>query len=87
MKNKECQMSIKKETDYTRELSDIMDKDESVDKLTKYFLKHLDGFVHKNFKKIKVTEQIDKELEEMYSKKAELKTKLDPERKKSFYKK
>ena len=62
MKNKESPMIFKKETDCTRELSDINDKDESVEKLTKKFLKHLDGFVHNNFKKIRVTEKIDKEL-------------------------
>ena len=67
MKNKESQMSYKKETDCTRELSDINDKDESVEKLTKKILKRLDGFVHNNFKKIRVTEKIDKELEKMYS--------------------
>ena len=77
MKKKECQFSFKKETDSSRELSDIINKDESVDILAKKFLKCLDVFVHENFKKIGVTEKIDKELKDMYSKKAELKKKSD----------
>ena len=75
MKSKECQLRFKKETDSTKELSKIVEKDEPVEKLANKFLKRINGFVHPHFKKIRVTEKIDRELEEMYSKKAELKNK------------
>ena len=47
-------------------------------------MKRLDGFVHKYFRKIRVTEKIDTELEEMYFKKAELNSKTDMESKKEL---
>ena len=84
MKSKYCQLRFKKEIDSTKELSEIVGKDEPVEKLAKKFLKRLDGFGHKHFKKIRVTEKIDRELEEMYSKKAELKNKTDIESKKDL---
>ena len=55
MKDKECQLRLKKETDETKELSNIVDKDESVEKLAEKFMKRLYGFVHKHFRKIRGT--------------------------------
>ena len=49
VKDKECQYRFEKETDDTKELSNIVDKDEPVEKLDKRFMKRLDGFVHKYF--------------------------------------
>ena len=69
---------------HTEELSKIIDKHESVDKVTKKFLKRLNGFIVKHFRKIKVTEKTDKKLEEMYQKKTELKNKEDDESKKKL---
>ena len=57
MKSKECQLRFKKEIDSTKELLEIVDKDEPVVKLAKKFLKRLNVFVHKHFKKIRVTEK------------------------------
>ena len=79
LNDKECQRAFKLEMDNTTELSNIIDKNEDVDKGTKKFLKRLDGFLYKNFKKIRVTNKVNSDLEEMYKKKTELKRKNYPE--------
>ena len=82
LNDKECQKSFKREMDNTSELLNIVEKDEDVDKVTKKFLKRLDGFLHKHFRKIRVTHKVDKKLENLYTKKTELKSKEDAESKK-----
>ena len=77
LKDKEGQKNFKQDTDSTTQLSQIFEKDDDIQKLTKKFLKRLDGFISKHFKKIRVTHKVDKELEELYSKKSELKNKTD----------
>ena len=52
-------------------------KNDDIDKLTKGFLKRLDSFLHKNFKKIRVTEKVNKKLESLYTMKSELRNKTD----------
>ena len=82
LKSKECQKSFKQDTEDTSELSNIIDKDEDIDKITKKFVHRLDGFIKKHFKKVRVTEKVDKDLENLYKQKAELKNKDDRESKK-----
>ena len=82
LKSKECQKSFKQDTDETSELSNIIDKDEDIDKITKKFVHRLDGFIKKHFKKVRVTEKVDKDLENLYKQKAELKHKDNRESKK-----
>ena len=77
LKNKECQKGFKHDTDNTKELSDIIDREEDVEKATKKFLKRLNGFITKHFKKVKVIHKVDKELEGLYKEKARLKTMHD----------
>ena len=77
LKDKESQRSFKEDTDNTKELSNIIDKEDEVDKGTKKFLKRINGFITKHFKKVKVKENVDKELEGFYKQKAELKNKED----------
>ena len=79
LNDKECQKLFMKEMNKTTELSSITDKKEDVEKVTKKFLKRLDGFLHSNFRKIRVTDKVDKELEELYKKRSELKSKDDPQ--------
>ena len=77
LKNKECQKQFKHDTDNTKELSNIIDKEEDIEKATKKFLKRLNGFISKHFRKVKVTNKVDKELETLYKEKAKLKTMHD----------
>ena len=77
---------FKHDTDNTTELSKIFDKNDDIDKLTKKFLKRLDGFLHKIFKKIRVTKKVDKKLESLYTMKSELRNKTDFESKKKLAK-
>ena len=67
-----------------KELSKIIDKDECVEKVTKKFLKRLDGYIVKHFKKIRVTEKRDDVLEDMYKKKTQLANKNDEGSKKKL---
>ena len=46
----------------------------------------LDGFVKKHFKGVRITEKIDKDLENLYKQKAELKNKEDPVNRKKLEK-
>ena len=78
LNNKQCQNTFKEDTDKTTQLSNIFDKDDDIQKLTKKFLKRLDGFITKHFKKIRVTDKVDRELEDLYTKKSELNNKTDP---------
>ena len=68
---------FKHDTDNTTELSKIFDKHDDIDKLTKKSLKRLDSFLHKNFKKIRVTEKVDKKLVSLSTMKSELRNKTD----------
>ena len=76
-KNKECLKQFENETNDTNELSQIIDSEKELDLVMKKFLKRFDGFTHKCFKKIKVTEKRDKVLEDLYKQRSELKNKTD----------
>ena len=77
LKDKDSQKRFKQDTDSTKELSNIIDKEHDVEKGTKKFMKRLKGFITKHFKKVKVKEKVDKALEDLYKQKAELKSKKD----------
>ena len=51
LNDKECQKTFKSEMDNTTVLSKIIEKNEDVEKGTKKFLKRLNGFLCKHFKK------------------------------------
>ena len=75
------QKKFKEKTDNTNELSQILSADKDVDILTNKFLKRLNGFIHECFKKIKVKEKVDSEMEALYAKRSELRNKEDNESK------
>ena len=84
LKDKKCQERFKYETDNTTDLSKIIYKENDLDIATKKFLKRLDGFITKSFKKIRITEKVDKELEELYQKRGELRNQTNAESKKKL---
>ena len=50
LNNKDCQKTFKEVMDKITELTNITEKDDDVDKVTKKFLKRPDGFLYENFK-------------------------------------
>ena len=71
LKNEECQ---KKFTEVTSKpechLSDIFEDDnEDLNKSTKKFMKRLDDIIKICFKKVRIKEKINKEVEELFKRK------------------
>ena len=66
LKNKECQKKFHKETSKNTYLSSAFDDEGDINEQVNTFLKRLNKVQHKCFTKIKVTEQIDKETDELY---------------------
>ena len=66
LKNKECQKKFNKETSNNTFLSSAFDEEGDINEQVNIFLKRLNKLQHKCFKKIKVTEQIDKETDKLY---------------------
>ena len=81
LKKKECQEKFRQVTGKTKELTQIEDSNKDLNMATKKLLKRIDGFVHQCFKKIRVTDKVDKELEDLYDLRRELKGKDDSESK------
>ena len=76
-KDKAALEKFKYETTYTDKLSKIIDTDKPLDVVTKKFIKRLQGFIHKCFKKVRIVDKEDKKLEELYNKRRILRTKDD----------
>ena len=85
-KDKEGLKKFKELTSNSTELSKIFDTNKKVGKQAKQFMKRLNGILHECFKKIKITENVDKEEDVLYKKQKELKNKGDPESKKELSK-
>jgi hypothetical protein len=64
-------------TSNTTDLSKIIDSNKSIHLVTKKFLKRLKGFMHQCFKKVKIVEKPDEELENLYNKRRILRTRTD----------
>ena len=67
-------------TDNTK-LSDIFKSNEDVNKQTKKFVKTLNGIIHQCFKKVKITNTFNKEIDELFKQQKVLKNKEDHESK------
>jgi hypothetical protein len=75
--DKEAQERFRKETTETNHLSSIINMKKPIDIVTNEFLKRLKGFIHKCFKKVKIIDQPNKELEELYNKRRILRNRHD----------
>ena len=64
-------------TSNNTKLSDIFKTKEDVDIQTKKFLKKLNGVIHRCFKKIRVTSTDNKEIDSLFERQKELKSKTN----------
>ena len=81
LKNKECQKRFFEETNNTNSLSKIFDTDKDLSVQTKKFIKRLEGFVKKCFRKIKIGTKTDKNIDLLFNERRILKCKTDTESK------
>ena len=80
LKNKECQEKFKEataEVTNNKYLSSAFDENENLNDATKQFIKRLQKTINKCFRKIRVTERIDKEKEDLFQRWKALKKKSD----------
>ena len=80
-KNVKLLKKFKESTTNTNDLSKIFDSNKNPEIKTNKFMKRLAGFIKNTFKKIKMVEQNDDELEKLYNKRRVLKNKTDAESK------
>ena len=78
-KDKESPKMFKNETTNTDQLSKIVDNDKPLDIVTKELLKQIEGFVNQCFKKLKIVDKEDKQLQDLYNRRRILRTKTDEE--------
>ena len=78
-KDIEAQKRFKDETDVTTELSNIVKSNKPIKEITNTFVKRIKGFIHSNFKKVKIIDKPDKNLEHLYNKRRLLRNKTDEE--------
>ena len=76
-KDKAALNKFKHETTHTDQLSKLIDTDKPLDVVTKKFIKRLQGFIHKCFKKVRIVEKEDKKLEKLYNTRRLLRSKND----------
>jgi hypothetical protein len=68
---------FKQVTTDTKHLSQIIDMEKPIDIVTNKFIKRLKGFIHQCFKKVKIIDKPDKQLENLYNKRRILRNKKD----------
>ena len=79
LKNEECQKKFLELTSNSDFLSSVFDGENDLNSATNKFLKRLNTCLYKCFKKIKVTDKPNKQLEELFEKRKVLRTKDDDE--------
>ena len=80
LKNKDCQTKFREATmgeNNNNYLSSVFDEEGDLNTLTEKFLKRLQKTIHKCFKKVRVSQKIDKEKDDLFQKWRELKKKSD----------
>ena len=78
-KDLKAQKLFKSNTTNTDKLSKLEDSNKRLDLVTKKFIKILQGLVHLSFKKVRIVDKEDKQLEELYNLRRVLRTKTDEE--------
>ena len=77
LKNKGCQELFKENTSNTNILSSIFENDKDLEVCTKKFLKRLNGCIAESFKKVRVSEKKNEEIDVLFQKRRLLKNKTD----------
>ena len=75
--DKESKKCFKKVTSDTKQLSNIIDQDKSITVVTNKMMKRLKGFIHQCFRKVKIVDKPNAELNDLYNKRQILRTKND----------
>ena len=86
LKNRECQNSFKLLTSSTDLLSGAFNSSDSINTCTNRFIKRLNQCIKKCFKKIRVTEKPNKELDDLFNKRRILRSKNDVKSKEELQK-
>ena len=81
LKNIECQNEFKRITSESDFLSSVFEGKNDINEITKKFLKRLNGCLHKSFRKIRLTEKKDEQLDILFKKRNELRAKNDEKHK------
>ena len=77
LKNKSCQESFKELTSVTDILSSSFRAEDDLNSCTRKFIKSLNQCIRKCFRKIRIVDKPNKEIEELFDKRRILKTKKD----------
>ena len=73
LKNRNCQIKFKELTTSGTFLSEVFENNDDLNKATNIFIKRLNQVIQKSFKKIRISDRPDKELEALYVKRNILK--------------
>ena len=85
LKNKECQGKFKAITSQNEYLSSAITENEDINVCMKRFFKRLDTCVHKSFRKIRVVDRENKEVNELFKRRKLLNDKVDEKSKKEAF--
>ena len=80
LKNEDCQKKFKEATqgyNNNKYLSSVFDEEDDLNTLTEKFIKRLEKTISKCFKKVRITERIDKHKDDLFLKWKDLKKKTD----------
>ena len=77
LKNKNCQLIFKDKTSNTNILSSIFEKNSDLNVATKKFLKRLNGCIQESFKKVRISEKKNEEIEALFHRRRLLRNKDD----------
>ena len=84
LKNRSGQMVFKELTNSGTFLSEVFDDNDDLNISTNKFIKRLNKVIQRSFKKIRISERPDRELEKLFAKRNILKKKTDDKSKKDL---
>ena len=84
LKNKECQETFKELTNHGTYLSEVFDTSDNLHDKTEEFIKRLNKVIKSSFRKIRISDRPDKELENLLDRRKVLKNKTDYDSKKEL---
>ena len=77
LKNLECQAKFKQLTNSSDNLSAIFDNEENLDKATELFIDKLNQYIGTCFRKIRICDKPNKQIDELFAMRKELRSKSD----------
>ena len=77
LKNREGQKKFKELTTEDEELTMIFENVKNIDEATEIFINKVNNHIKSSFNKIRITEKINKEVEKLFSKRKQLRSKTD----------